>query len=270
MCIRDRHTTSHISDIYGHELPGGTYRRTESGGVTSGQITYGGEFITPLATMELVVGGQTLRIPLRISHDGQGRIYTHLYDPWPISVDLDYTSYTITYRYVDIGEGGSNVNLTPDAGEDVLRVGLVEADRTALTTGTPTIFARYTEPTTNRVVEHLVSSVTTLTGANQVNGQFGFQFVDLALDGRAIAGAVQPPTNTDITLLIDGIQHPVTTHSSLSVVDETDTWTISANQTNRTLTIALNGTNAFRLTRQADGTVDLAVTGTLAANQTIS
>ena len=59
---------------------------------------------------------------------------------------------------------------TPNAGEDVLRVGLVAADRTALTTGTPTIFARYTEPTTNRVVEHLVSSVVTPTGTSQVNG----------------------------------------------------------------------------------------------------
>ena len=90
----DSHTTSHLADIYGHELLGGTYRRTQSGGVTSGQISYGGEFITPVASMELVVGGQTLRIPLRISHDGQGRIYTHLWDPYPVDVDLAYTSYT--------------------------------------------------------------------------------------------------------------------------------------------------------------------------------
>ena len=96
----DQHTTSHISDIYNHELPGGTYRRTETGGVTSGQIDYTGAFITPIATMELVVNGQTLRIPLRISHDTQGRIITHLHDPWPVTVDLDYTSYTITYRYI--------------------------------------------------------------------------------------------------------------------------------------------------------------------------
>ena len=199
----DQHTTSHISDIYNHELLGGTYRRTESGGVTSGQIDYTGQFITPVGTMELVVGGQTLRIPLRITHDTQGRIFTHLHDPWPVTVDLDYTSYTITYRYIEIGQTGSNVLLTPDAGEDVLRVGLVAADRTALTTGTPTIFARYTEPTTNRVVEHLVSSVVAPTGTNQVNGQFGFQYLDLTLDGRTISGSVNPPTNTDVILLVN-------------------------------------------------------------------
>ena len=213
----DQHTTSHISDIYGHELTGGTYRRTQTGGVTSGQITYGGDFITPVASMELVVGGQTLRIPLRISHDGQGRIYTHLYFPWPVDVDLAYTSYTITYHYVDIGAAGSNINLTPDAGEDVLRVGLVEAARTALTTGTPTIFVRYNEPSTNRVVEHLVSSVSTPTGTSQVNGQYGFQFVDLTLSGRSITGPVQPPTNTDVTVLINGATHPDTSHGTLTL-----------------------------------------------------
>ena len=123
---------------------------------------------------------------------------------------------------------------------------------------------------TNSVVEHLVSNVSVLTGGNQINGQAGFQFVDLTLDGRTITGAVQPPVNTDITILVDGIEHPVTTHSSVSIVEGNDSWTMSANGTNRTLTIALNGTNAFRLTRQADGTVDLAVTGSLQANQAIT
>ena len=217
-----------------------------------------------------MTAGGAFNILLRIDHDTQGRVFTHLYDQYPVSVDIDYTSYSITYHYIDVGQTGSNVNLTPAAGEDVLRVGLVDADRTTLTTGTPTIFVRYTEPTTNRVVEHLVSSVTVPTGANQANGNGGFQYVDLALDGRTIAGAVAPPTNTDVTILVDGIEHPITTHSSLSVVDGTDSWTMAANQTDRTLTIALNGTNAFRLTRQADGTVDLAVTGTLQANQTIT
>ena len=152
--------------------------------------------------MELVVGGQTLRIPLRISHDGQGRIYTHLWNPWPVTVNLTYTSYSIRYHYIDIGQAGSEINLTADAGEDVLRVGLVESARTALTTGTPTIFVRYNEPTTNRVVEHLVSSVATTSSPNQVNGQYGFQFVDLTLSGRTQTGAVQPPTNTDVTCLL--------------------------------------------------------------------
>ena len=161
--------------------------------------------------MELVVSGQTLRIPLRISHDGQGRIYTHLWDPYPVDVDLAYTSYTITYHYVDIGQSASNINLTPIAGEDVLRVGLVTAARTALTTDTPTIFVRYNETTTGRVVEHLVSSVSTPTGTNQVNGQYGFQFVDLTLSGRtSFTGAVQPPANTDVTLIINGVTHPDT------------------------------------------------------------
>ena len=167
--------------------------------------------------MELVVGGQTLRIPLRISHDGQGRIYTHLWDPYPVTIDLTYTSYTITYHYVDIGQAGSNINLTPNAGEDVLRVGLVESARTALTTGTPTIFVRYNEPNTGRVVEHLVSSVSTPTGTNQVNGQYGFQFVDLTLDGRTLTGAVQPPTNTDVTILIDGVTPPTTPTFSVGI-----------------------------------------------------
>ena len=57
--------------------------------------------------------------------------------------------------------------------------------------------------------------------------------------------------------------------SGIDLDDGSDTWTIQADGTNRHLTISLNGTAAFRLTRQSDGTVDLAVTGTL-ANQTIT
>ena len=183
------------------------------------------------------------------------------------------------------------------------------ADRTALTTGTPTIFARYTEPSTGRVVEHLVSSVTVPTGTSQVNGQFGFQYLDLTLDGRTISGSVNPPTNTDVILLVNQaatietqvplfavgtngiVNAPTQTEvnnneflradntwqsvlsmigDALAIEDGTDTWTFTADVATRSLTLDLNGTNAMRLTRQADGTVDLAVTGNVTGNATIT
>ena len=98
----DAHTTSHISDIYGHELNGGSYTRYESGFSQPQTEQYEGGFITPVAILRLRIGSVTYRVPLRISHDGQGRHYTHLYNPYPVDVDLNYDSYTITYHWIDI------------------------------------------------------------------------------------------------------------------------------------------------------------------------
>ena len=56
--------------------------------------------------------------------------------------------------------------------------------------------------------------------------------------------------------------------SSLGITDSTDTWTFTADQATRTLTLDLNGTNAVRWTRNATtGRVDLQVTGDISGNQ---
>ena len=49
-----------------------------------------------------------------------------------------------------------------------------------------------------------------------------------------------------------------------------DTWTWIADGTNRTLTLSLNDTNAMRWTRQADGTIDMEISGTLTVNTPIT
>ena len=213
----DSRTTSHIADIYGHELVGGTYRRTETGGVTSGQISYQGEFITPVGVLRLVTNSGTINYPLRITHDTQGRVYTHLWDPFPVDVDLEYTSYTITYHYVDIGAAGSNVGLNNPTASNSLRVGVTGAQRQTLVAGTSTVFVRYNEPSTNRVVEFQVNSVTQPSGQAAADIGIGFEYVDLALTGRTLGDNVRPPTNTDVTILIDGVVHPDTTHGSITL-----------------------------------------------------
>ena len=89
-------------------------------------------------------------------------------------------------------------------------------------------------------------------------------------------GIVNAPTQEQVTagnfLRADNTWASVQTMigSSLGITDSTDTWTFTANVATRSLTLDLNGTNAVRFTRQADGTVDMVVTGNITGNGTIT
>ena len=88
------------------------------------------------------------------------------------------------------------------------------------------------------------------------------------------AGAVvpiAPADNSQITLVSGGGSTGGTTITdTLTQTSGNGTWTMTATEANRAVTIALNGTNAFRLVRQADGTVDMVVTGNITGNGTIT
>ena len=88
-------------------------------------------------------------------------------------------------------------------------------------------------------------------------------------------GIVNAPTQAEVDanrfLRADNTWQDLTAIATgLTISDGSDTWTWTADQTTRSLTLDLNGTNAIRWTRQADGTVDMTLTGNITANGTIT
>ena len=204
----------------------------------------------------------------------------------------------------------SSITLRTIGSTTDLTLPMSDANRTALTTAianSDTVQAHFTQRNGTPVVFDITAAVAENT--NSANFTYaGYVRTDITLMNYTYAiGTTAPADNSQITLVIGGgslarntpfavgvdglvnapTQEEVTANEFLradntweavqapiadtvTLTSGSNSWTMTAD-TGGTLTIALNGTNAFRLTPNATtNNVDLAVTGDISGNQTIT
>ena len=219
-------------------------------------------------------------MPLEILYNN-GVPHHRLLFPFPVDASIDYTSVTVRYFLNPFitANGGANsassIRLRSFGINGLLTMPMSAADLTALLNGVTandTIQAHFTDRAgiprvfdVTAVVEES-DQASTFAYADYVRANVTLMNYVYDLENAA------PADNSQITLVIGGgdTGGGTTITDTLTLTSGDDTWTMTATEANRAVTIALNGTNAFRLVRQSDGTVDMVVTGNITGNGTIT